>query len=64
MDRLQNIETFVKVAQTQSFAEAARQLRVAKSVVTMRVKQLEDFLGGSFVEAQRDRRFYTTVLTL
>jgi DNA-binding transcriptional LysR family regulator len=46
MDRLQNIETFVKVAQTQSFAEAARQLRVAKSVVTTRVKQLEDFLGG------------------
>jgi DNA-binding transcriptional LysR family regulator len=46
MDRLQNIETFVRVAQTQSFAEAARQLRVAKSVVTSRVKQLEDYLGG------------------
>lgn len=46
MDRLQNIETFVRVAQTQSFAEAARQLRVAKSVVTTRVRQLEDYLGG------------------
>jgi DNA-binding transcriptional LysR family regulator len=46
MDRLQNIETFVRVAQTQSFAEAARQLRVAKSVVTTRIKQLEDYLGG------------------
>jgi DNA-binding transcriptional LysR family regulator len=46
MDRLQNIETFVRVAQTQSFAEAARQMRVAKSVVTTRVKQLEDYLGG------------------
>lgn len=46
MDRLQNIETFVRVAQTQSFAEAARQLRVAKSVVTTRVKQLEDYLGA------------------
>ena len=34
MDRLENIETFVRVAQTQSFAEAARQMRVAKSVVT------------------------------
>lgn len=45
MDRLQSIETFVRVAQTQSFAEAARQLRVAKSVVTSRVKQLEDYLG-------------------
>ena len=30
MDRLQNIETFVRVAQTQSFAEAARQLRVSQ----------------------------------
>jgi len=46
LDRLQNIETFVRVAQTQSFAEAARQLRVAKSVVTTRIKQLEDYLGG------------------
>lgn len=46
MDRLQNIETFVRVAQTQSFAEAARQLRIARSVVTTRIKQLEDYLGG------------------
>jgi DNA-binding transcriptional LysR family regulator len=46
VDRLQSIETFVRVAQTQSFAEAARQLRVAKSVVTSRVKQLEDYLGA------------------
>jgi DNA-binding transcriptional LysR family regulator len=46
VDRLQNIETFVRVAQTQSFAEAARQLRVANSVVTTRIKQLEDYLGG------------------
>jgi DNA-binding transcriptional LysR family regulator len=46
MDRLQNIETFVRVAQTQNFAQAARQLRVANSVVTTRIKQLEDYLGG------------------
>lgn len=46
MDRLQNIETFVRVARTQSFAEAARQLRVAKSVVTTRIRQLEEYLGG------------------
>jgi DNA-binding transcriptional LysR family regulator len=46
MDRLQSIETFVRVAQTQSFAEAARQLRVAKSVVTARVKALEDYVGA------------------
>ena len=30
----------------QSFAEAARQLRVSKSVVTSRVKQLEDHVGA------------------
>lgn len=46
MDRLQNIETFVRVAQTQSFAEAARQLRIARSVVTTRIKQLEEYVGS------------------
>lgn len=46
MDRLENIETFVRVAETQSFAEAARQMRVAKSVVTSRIKQLEDHVGA------------------
>lgn len=46
MDRLQNIETFVRVAQTQSFAEAARQLRIARSVVSTRIKQLEDYVGA------------------
>jgi DNA-binding transcriptional LysR family regulator len=46
MDRLANIETFVRVARTQSFAEAARQMRVAKSVVTTRVKQLEEHVGA------------------
>lgn len=46
MDRLQNIETFVRVAQSQSFAETARQLRISRSVVTTRIKQLEDYLGA------------------
>jgi DNA-binding transcriptional LysR family regulator len=46
MDLLQNIETFVRVAQTQSFAEAARQFRIARSVVTMRIKQLEEHVGA------------------
>ncbi|MCW5238884.1 LysR family transcriptional regulator [Verminephrobacter eiseniae] len=43
MDRLQNIETFVRVAQTQNFTEAARQLRVARSVVSTRIQQLEEY---------------------
>ena len=46
MDRLQSLETFVRVAQTRSFAETARQLRVSTSVVTTRIKQLEAFLGA------------------
>ena len=46
VDRFLSIEAFVRVAQSQSFAEAARQLRLSKSVVTARVQQLEDLLGG------------------
>jgi DNA-binding transcriptional LysR family regulator len=46
MDRFLSIEAFVRVAQSQSFTEAARQLRLSKSVVTARVQQLEDLLGG------------------
>jgi len=42
VDRFLSIEAFVRVAQAQSFAEAARQLRLSKSVVTARVQQLED----------------------
>jgi len=45
MDRFLSIEAFVRVAEARSFAEAARQLRLSKSVVTTRVQQLEDFLG-------------------
>lgn len=44
MDNFQGIEAFVRVAQTQSFLEAARLLRVSKSVVSTRVKSLEEFI--------------------
>ena len=46
MDRLQTIEAFVAVAHSGSFASAAQQLRVAKSVVTARVQQLEEYIGA------------------
>ena len=46
MDRLQNIETFVRVAETQNFTESARQLRVSRSVVTTRIQQLEAHVGA------------------
>ena len=44
MDRFLSIEAFVRVAETRSFAEAARQLGVTNSVVTHRVQQLERFI--------------------
>lgn len=44
MDRLRSIEAFVRVADSQSFASAAAQLGVSRSVITTRVQQLEDFV--------------------
>jgi DNA-binding transcriptional LysR family regulator len=46
VDRFSAIETFVRVAESKSFAEAARQLRLSRSVVTARIKQLEAFVGA------------------
>jgi DNA-binding transcriptional LysR family regulator len=46
VDRFLAIEAFVRVAESQSFAEAARQLRVSRSVVTARIQQLESFVGA------------------
>ncbi|TDN63794.1 LysR family transcriptional regulator [Paraburkholderia sp. BL10I2N1] len=45
MDLFISMEAFVRAAEAQSFASAARQLGVAKSVVTSRVKQLEEHFG-------------------
>lgn len=44
MDRFLSIQAFVRVAERGSFADAARQLGVSRSVVTERVKQFEDFI--------------------
>ena len=44
MDRFLCIQAFVQVAESQSFANAARQLGVTPSVMTNRIKQLETFL--------------------
>ena len=46
MDRLAAIEAFVKVAETQSFSEAARRLRTSKSAVSRNVGALETELGA------------------
>jgi DNA-binding transcriptional LysR family regulator len=46
MDRFLSIEAFVRVAETSSFAEAARQLGVTSSVITTRIQQLEKFVNA------------------
>lgn len=46
MDRLLSVEAFVRVAETSSFAKAALQLGVARSVVTHRIQQLEQFINS------------------
>ena len=46
MDRFSAIDTFVRVAESRSFTEAARQMRLSRSVVTARIQQLESFVGA------------------
>lgn len=47
MDRFLCLQAFVRVAETRSFAEAARQLHVTPSVITQRVSQLEEFVESA-----------------
>jgi DNA-binding transcriptional LysR family regulator len=44
MDKFQCMQAFVRVAETHSFVEAARQLNVSASVITGRIKQLEQYI--------------------
>lgn len=45
MDRLDALRTFIAVAERQSFAEAARQLRISPSAASRAVSELEQALG-------------------
>jgi DNA-binding transcriptional LysR family regulator len=47
MDIYLSIEAFVRAAEAGNFANAARQIGVAKSVITTRVQHLEEYLGVS-----------------
>lgn len=54
MDRLQAMRIFVKVAETESFAETARHLRLSAPAVTRAVAALEDLIGARlFVRTTR-----------
>jgi DNA-binding transcriptional LysR family regulator len=46
VDRYLAIESFVRVAEAGSFAKAARQIRISRSVMTARIQQLEAFVGA------------------
>jgi DNA-binding transcriptional LysR family regulator len=45
MDMYANLQAFVGVSKARSFSAAARQLGVSKSVISERVKQLEQFVA-------------------
>lgn len=54
MDRLANMQAFEAVGQTGSFAEAARRLNITNSVVSKRIKDLEEFLNAQlFIRTTR-----------
>lgn len=59
MDRLQAMEVFVRVAEAASFTAAARQLDLARSVVTRQVAALETHLGVKLI-ARSTRRLTLT----
>ncbi len=50
MDRLANMLAFVTVAETGSFSDAASRLSLANSVVSKRIKDLEDYLGAVLIQ--------------
>lgn len=45
MNRFENMETFIKVVESGSISGAAERLDVAKSAVSRRLKELEEYLG-------------------
>ena len=46
MDRLNSMKVFLRVAELGSFSAVAKQLDVARSVVTRQIAALESHLGG------------------
>lgn len=47
------LETFLKVAETRSFAEAARQLGVTQPAISQTIAKLEEAYGGDLFERRR-----------
>lgn len=60
MDRLDSMKIFVRVAELGSFAAVARQMDVARSVVTRQVAALEEHLGVKLIARSTRRLTLTT----
>ena len=64
MDKLQCLEAFVRVAESGSFIKAAEQLGVTRSVITLRIQQLEKFVDAPlFFRSTRSVRLSETGMT-
>lgn len=59
MDELKAIRSFVKVVEAGSFAEAARQEGIAKSVITKRINQLESHMEMELLQRSTRRMSVT-----
>jgi DNA-binding transcriptional LysR family regulator len=56
---IRNIQTFLRVAELESFTKAANEMNYAQSTITMRIQQLEGELGVSLFE-QIGKKIYLT----
>ena len=64
MDRWQAMRIFVKVAETESFAESARQLHMSAPAVTRAVAALEDLIGARlFVRTTRSVKLTSSAIS-
>jgi DNA-binding transcriptional LysR family regulator len=61
MNRLENIQTFIHVVERGSFSIAADQLNIAKSMVSKRVKELEEHLGAQLLHRTTRKLHLTQV---
>ena len=59
MDRFAEVEVFVRIVETGGIGAAARRMGVAKSVVSRRLRDLEDRLGGRLIN-RTTRQFSLT----
>ncbi len=59
MDRFAEVEVFVRIVETGGIGAAARRMGIAKSVVSRRLRDLEDRLGGRLIN-RTTRQFALT----